>query len=225
MLKQFEIVKKTYTDLTTEFVIKKQEEFIKIDHNPDNLFAIHEISRGVNPTLCFFVGLLNAFQSLPMKTEEEQEMKYHSYSQSLTTYLLKLLSRRNIIEITNYRKGTKFNINALKNILEEEYNQHFTQMYTVEFIKKRDLTIEDLDFLKSIARILKVSMPQVKQLHNKLGFAIPDSEKNSRLAWIKNIWDQRECYQHVFEIIERAYRGNQEELIYGQSALKRTKVK
>lgn len=81
-------------------------------------------------------------------------------------------------------------------------------MYDVYFYKMRDLTIEDLPFVKSMANLLQIdfSIYDVTEKEGKLFLSLKKEEKLKNIKnqkFMKNMWRQKTLFCYVFLTIGR----------------------
>ncbi len=151
--------------ITSPFTIETDQE---ISQNPNSLDVLFNSCFYENPSACFYNLLINKFQEL------ELNKTYKCYTESLVTYCLKLLQRHGIIKITSYSKGHLYNLQIYQDVYAKNQKPN-RQMYRLEFIKLRNLSLEDLPLLTSLANILKIDLNifditnnNSKELHLKL---------------------------------------------------------
>lgn len=109
-----------------------------------------------NASLLFFISLFNLFQDLNEYTNYHK-VCYESYSQALTTYFLKCCDRMGIIKIISCEKQEKeLSFNYYYEELNNESRKYFHKIYDVKFIKIRSFEENDLPFIQSILRFLKI---------------------------------------------------------------------
>ncbi len=133
-------------------------------------------------TSCFFLEAINFYQNLESKSLTTT-IPYFSYSQSFTTYGLKLLERQHLIEIVKCNRDKSYNLDTYESLFGSCHDKEVA-MYSVFFYKLRDLQERDLPFLKSLAKALHVDFSQYEIFYEneKMFFGLKKSAK------IKNIF-------------------------------------
>lgn len=176
-----------------------------------------------NSSSYFLLELVNFFGEL----EKNTIVPYQSYSQSLTTYCLKLLERKKIIQIKAWEEmDTYYDLKDYEEVIGTHRNKKVS-MYLVQFYKLRDLNMEDLPTIKNIARMLKIdfSIYNVKEINNKLELQLKGIEKAKNIVngkMLKNIVERKKAFSYIFECLkeELFYEVFEEEKISKKRAIK-----
>lgn len=171
-LEKLQIYKRRLLDFNEEyhmkesFIIEKKKETGKefqfcynIKQNLYSLSLVLASCFSPDATTCFFIELFNFFQDLPI----ENDYPYRSNSQSITTYCLKELARKKMIELDYSKKGGIYDIHSYMEMLGAyNYLNLDVQMYYCYFYKKCNLNKEDISLLKSMAHILNIDFSNLK---------------------------------------------------------------
>ncbi len=113
-----------------------------------------------DPALVFFLSLFHLFQNLEIYSNATK-IGYMSYSQSITTYILRLCERKGIINIISQSKEKNgIDLKMYLNELGSNRNS-LTNMYKVLFTKNRSLDENDIDFVYSLLKLLKINRDKV----------------------------------------------------------------
>lgn len=144
----------------TEFEILPDEyEIYEYDYAiTQNLYSFPLIIKSIfynYPTLVFFITLFNTFQKLET-SNENGEIKYSSYSQSLTTYILRLCAKHGLIKILSTETDIRWDLLDYYDEIGNANREKKCHMYNTIFIKKRSFSKLDIEFLYSILKFLKI---------------------------------------------------------------------
>lgn len=180
-----------------------------IEQNFLSFPLLWDVIRFPDARTCFFAIIFNCFQNLPIKND----YPYCSYSQSLTTYFLKLLSRKDMIDITKYSKLDKGQLDDHKEIFGSyESMGKDAQMYEIFFFKSRSFYKEDIDYLSSIMKSFEIdaSCLQFCEKEGKIYLELKKEFVRKQIIKgeiFKNAWNIRneflyildEYYHYLFE--------------------------
>ena len=141
-----------------KFIIEKEQKrvcdpkeiptnYYDITQNINSLYFMFDSMISPDPKTLYFYEILNCFQMLP------DENDYCSYSQSFTTYCLKVLARMGFIEIWTILKKEQDDLIDYKIIADFKYRQKtfVVDMHEVFFRKKKSFQKDDMKTL--LARI------------------------------------------------------------------------
>ncbi len=157
--------------------------------------------------ICFFVELINFYQTL------EENVLYQSFSQSFTTYCLKILGRNKIIDLVHFKNSKNVDLNSHMEMLGNfHYKNSCVPMYIVNFYKLRSLNEVDIPLIKNLAYFLDINLSILEFIYKndkmyiqlRKDFAIQQI-KNGTLC--KNLFMQRkniytilkDCQAYFFE--------------------------
>lgn len=131
----------------------------EINMNPYSLTFFVKTLLCKNSSVIFLSSFLNLFGDLPISTIDDPR-NYSTCSNAMMIYILKMLEKRRIVKVIEYRLCERDAENV--NIEKESKKSHNLKTYTAAFYKLRDLKKSDIDLIKRIANGLRVSNYQIR---------------------------------------------------------------
>ena len=191
-------------NLKDKFIVEEDENenycYYDITQNLQSLPLIFSSANYPDVKTCFFVELINFFQSIPIQTT----YPYRSYSQSLTTYCLKQLNRSQLIKIVFSEPEEKRDLDDYAQPLGNFNLKSEVSMTEAYFYKLRSLDKRDLSLIENIAKILDIDLSNLEvcyvneKVHLKLNKKFLMHQILSGETF-KNIWCQKENIYFILE--------------------------
>lgn len=142
-------------EFTIQNIVFGRKSMKKIDMNPFSISLITKSFLYTNSGAIFLNSLINLFQKLKISTEENP-ICYNSCSHSLTTFYLRVLAKKGIIEIERCTHVADQDLECYYEALGNFTQKTELKMYDVEFVKKRSLAEEDFEVIREIERFLHI---------------------------------------------------------------------
>lgn len=148
--------------LHDEFSIDPEKTYEDVTMNCDSCMLMADSVLVDNPSTTFMVSLFNCFQNLEISGGKSGDKVYNSYSHSITTFCLRKLEKAGAIKILKQRNSDCEFLGSFYSLLGNTSRDRPLKMYDVKFIKLRNLDFKDLEWLKQIFMLLKISMDGVE---------------------------------------------------------------
>lgn len=189
---------KEYFHVKESFFVEKGKEnndciYYDISQNLSSFPFTLSVFQYPNAITCFFVELFNFYQDLPKRSN----YPYRSFSQELTTYFLRELAEKQLIELVFCKKSVKVGLDAYMEMLGNYNHKEKIQMYYCYFYKKRNMDEKDVPMIKNIASALHINLSYLKFVfqNDKMYLEVKNTYKFKnfiRGRYFKNLYQQRE---------------------------------
>lgn len=160
------------TDLFKEYIIIENDpDFIKecyaIEQSKFSLPLLVKNVEICNPSLNFFISLINFYQKLPKNSKNKP---YACESHAITLRCLKKLSEQDIIElISHQRLSNYYDLSCERIMMGQEVPCVYNILHRIYFFKKRNIEEKDIPLIKSLLPLFQISL-------DNLDFIIKDEK-------------------------------------------------